>query len=133
MLTLIEETAGRALELIDKNGGFLPFCQARSREGDAVIISPGDEGCEQGEVDRHVNSVWIELKRRISTGEVAEFAFCSDSFVKLQGEKTEQRRLKIEFQNGTEETGIYLFPLLIKDGKAELGGYVVADVRAKFL
>jgi hypothetical protein len=41
--------------------------------------------------------------------------------------------LAIEFQNGTEETGVYYFPLSVEDGKASVGSYRIGDVQEKLL
>ena len=35
------------------------------------------------ELKNGIQSTWIELKRRIIAGEISEFAFCSDTEIKL--------------------------------------------------
>ena len=134
MLALVGETAGLALDFLEKNDCLLPFCKVVTRDGKPLMITPGDEGQDKDDyIELCADSVWIELKRRISSGTVAQFAFCSDSFVKFQGDPTERRTLRIEFQNGTEETGVYYFPLSIENGKASVGSYRIGDVRDKLL
>ena len=134
MLTLIGETAGLALDLLEKNGVLVPFCKARSTEHGNLIIQAGDnENSSDCSPEQYAESAWIDLKRRIANGTILEFAFCSDNFVKLQNEPNERRFLKIEFQNGTDESGIYLFPLSVENGKASVGPYLKSDLREKLL
>jgi hypothetical protein len=137
MLTLLNKTAELALYLLEKNGGLVPFCKASTITGEPLIIMANVEDEEgpifEDERRKCEESVWFELKRRISAGEIKEFAFSSDSEIKLQNEPEPRRFLKIEFQNGSEESAVYLFPLTLENGKAQLGRYLTADVPTKLL
>ena len=132
MLTLLNKTAELALYLLEKNGGLVPFCKASTITGEPLIIMANVEDGEgpilEDERRKCEESAWFELKRRISACEIEEFAFCSDSEIKLQNEPASRRFLKIEFQNGSEESAVYLFPLKLEHGKAEIGRYLMADV-----
>jgi hypothetical protein len=136
MLALLEETAGLALDLLEKNGVLVPFCKVRTLDQKSMFICSGDHGEETFSDDdpqRCADSILAELKRRIALGDVLQFAFCADRIMKFQGDPVEQRMLAIEFQNDTEETGVYYFPLAVENGKASLGSYKVADVKEKLL
>jgi hypothetical protein len=134
MLTLVGETAGLALNLLEKNGVLVPFCKARSSEyGNLYIQADDGENPSDYSPEKSAESARIDLKRRIAAGTILEFTFCSDNFVKLQNEPNERRFLKIEFQNGTDESGIYLFPLSVENGKASVGSYLVSDLQEKLL
>ena len=132
MLTLLSETAELALDLLEKNDVLLPFCKVRTPESSTTIITPNGAEGEDG-FEKAAQSVRVELRRQVEAGTVVEFAFCSDSFIKLQGEPQERRFLKVEFQNGKPESGEYLFPLSMENQKANLGTYLVADLREKLL
>ena len=134
MLTLIGETADIALNLLEKNGVLVPFCKARSSEYGNLYIQ-ADEGKNPSDFspEKSAESARIDLKRRIAGGTLLEFTFCSDNMVKLKNEPNERRFLKIEFQNGTDESGIYLFPLSVENGKASVGRYLVSDLQEKLL
>jgi hypothetical protein len=134
MLTLVGETAELALGLLEKNGVLVPFCKARSTEYGNLIIQAGDfENSSDCVPEQYAESARIDLKRRIAAATILEFAFCSDNIVKLQKEPKERRFLRIEFQNGTNESGIYLFPLTVENGKASVGSYFVSDLQEKLL
>jgi hypothetical protein len=136
MLTLVGETAALALDLLEKNGVLIPFCKVRSTEFGSCYIQAGDfENSPESEYEpeKCAESARAELKRRISAGTILEFAFCSDRFFKIQNEPVERRFLSIEFQNGTNASGIYLFPLAIENGKASVGSYLVSDLQEKLL
>ena len=140
MLTLLNETAGLALDLLEKNGVLFPLCRARDVDQKLLFIVTDDpnkeDDAELSHVDlaRSVDSIRSELKRRISSGEILEFAFCSDKLIKLQNEPNPRRFLEIEFQNGSEESAVYLFPLSVENGKAQLAAkYLQADLPEKLL
>ena len=133
MLTLLNETAGLALDLLEKNGVLFPFCRARDADQKILIIGADDPDKEEDaefldeDFDRSVDSIRMELKRRISSGEILEFAFCSDKLIKLQNEQNPRRFLEIEFQNGSGESAVYLFPLYMENGKAQLAPKYLLD------
>lgn len=131
MLTLLSETAELALDLIEKNGSILPFCKARTQSGEIVVISPEDQTSES--IESANESVRDELKKRIRAGEIAEFAVCAEVEVKFSHEAAHQRALKIEFQNGTGESAVYYFPLLVEDGSASVGSYSTSNLPEKLL
>jgi hypothetical protein len=64
---------------------------------------------------------------------VIEFAACSDAEVKFAHEPSAQRCLKIELQDGTDDSGVYYFPLALQNGRASLGKYLLADLPKKLL
>ena len=79
-------------------------------------------------------SVREELRRRVMTGNIAEFALCSDVEVKYRNEPDYRRVLKIEFQNGTAESAVYHFPLTVKDGKASVDSkYLTVDLEERLI
>ena len=127
MTPLLAQTAEFALDLLEKNGVLLPFCKLTDRAGAPIYISPSGGG------ERAEESVRVELARRLGRKEVSAFAVCSDVEVKFAHEPVAQRRLKIEFQDGTEDSGVYYFPLTLRDGVASLGQYLLADVPKKEL
>ena len=137
MLTLLNKTAELALHLLEQNGDLVPFCKATTISGEPLIIMANVEHGEgpilEDEREQCEESAWFELKRRIGAGEIKEFAFCSDSEIKLQSETAPRRFLKVEFQNSSEESAVYLFPLKLENGKAEIGRYLMADVSVKLL
>jgi hypothetical protein len=140
MLTLLNETAGQALDLLEKNGVLFPLCRALDVDHKTLFIAADDPTQENDaevsdeDLARSVDSIRIELKRRISAGEILEFAFCSDELIKLQNEPGPRRFLEIEFQNGSEESAIYLFPLSVETGKAHLAPkYLRANLHEKLL
>ena len=122
MPPLFSQSAELALDLLEKNGVLLPFCRL-SDQGDHIsVISPDGDG------DRAEESVRAELRRRIQKKEVKQFALCADVQTKFAHSPDSQRCLRIEFQDGTDATGVYYFPLTVQDGRASLGKYLVADV-----
>jgi len=138
MLTLLNETAGVAVDLLEKNGCIVPFCKARTTTEESLYIQAGDKDEDtpysDEDLQRCADSIWVELKRRIAAGEVLEFAFCSDSIVKFQHETDHRRVLKIEFQNGTNESAVYFFPLSVENGKVQLAPkYLQGDLPEKLL
>jgi hypothetical protein len=134
VLTLVGETAGLALDLLEKNGVLVPFCKARSSEyGNLIIQADDGDNPSDYSPEKYAESARVDLKRRIAAGTILEFAFCSDNFIKIQNEPNERRFLKIEFQNGTDESGIYLFPQSVENGKAAVGSYLVSNLHEKLL
>jgi len=133
----LNETVETALHLLEKNGCLVPFCKARSKRDEPLVfmwnVGEGEGPILSDEIDKGVASIWAELRRQIESGNIREFAFCSDAEVKFQNEPEPRRRLKVEFQDGTPETGVYYFPLKVETGRAEVGRYVVADVVEKLL
>jgi hypothetical protein len=120
MTRLLTKTAEFALDVLETDGVLLPFCNLIDRSGAPVHITPSGPGEHAGE------SVRVELARRLDRGEVSEFAVCSDVDVMFENEATEQRCLKIELQDGTERSGVYYFRLVLQDGRASLGSYILA-------
>ena len=127
MSPLIIQSAELALDLIEKNGVLLPFCKLTDRSDAPVFISPAGDG------DHAYDSVRAELARRLGKREVRQFAVCSDVQTKFAHEAAECRCLKIEFQDGSDQTGIYYFPLTVQKGQASLGSCLVADVAQREL
>ena len=134
MLTLLEETTTLACDLLEKNGSLLPFCMARTKDEKTLIISSDD--FEDGTIDPQsaATSLWFDLTRRVEAGEIAKFAFCSDSEIKLANEADYRRFLKVDFQNGLPESAVYLFPLAMENGVVRLASkYLQADSPRKLL
>jgi hypothetical protein len=140
MLTLLNETAELALDLLEKNGVLFPICRAYDVDRKVLVIGAHDPNKEDDaaltdeDFDRSVVAIRTDLKRRIAAGQIVEFAFCSDKWVRFQGESERRRVLEIEFQNGTRESALYLFPLTVENGKAEITStYLFAALPEKLL
>jgi hypothetical protein len=138
MLTLLNETAGLAADLLEKNGCIVPFCKVRTLTQESIYIQADDNDngtpYSDDDLQRCADSIWVELKRRIASGVVLEFAFCSDSIVKFQNDPEHQRVLKVNFQNGSDESAVYFFPLSVENGKVQLAPkYLLSDLPEKLL
>jgi hypothetical protein len=132
MLTLVSETAELALDLLEKRDLLIPFCKLRTKGGESVIIC--SDSVKGFTLDDAAQSAREELRRRVRNGDIAEFAFCADKQVKYQSDHHPHRVLQIEFQNGTNESGIYHFPLTVEQGKTSLDpNYALADPQEKLI
>jgi hypothetical protein len=129
MLAFLNSSAELALELVEKKGTFLPFCRAKKRSGETVVITPDAGG--SASVEAGLASVQAELRRGLV--DISEFAVCSDVHVKFAHLPDEQRVLKIEFQDGSEESAVYYFPLSVAEGRATVGRYLQADLPERLL
>ncbi len=127
MTPLLTRTAEFALDALEANGVFLPFCNLIDRAGGHVHITPSGPGEHASE------SVRVELARRLERGDVSEFAVCSDVDVMFETDTAERRCLKIELQDGSERSGVYYFPLTLQDGRASVGSYILAPLPKKEL
>ena len=127
MSPLLTQTAELALDLLEKNKVLLVFCKAVQHDGHTVSIMP-DAGGNLAE-----DSVRIELRRRAERREIKQFTICSDVTAKFAGEPAPQRRLKIELQDGTAESGIYYFPMQFDQDCISLGKYAIADLVEKMI
>jgi hypothetical protein len=131
MLTLLSEAAEFALDCLEKRDALVPFIKLRTKAGEVSFICVDDESTTFEEAARAVR---LELKRRVETGAVAEFAICADKEVKYQHEAAPRRVLEVEFQNGTAESAIYHFPLTVQNGRASVDGkYLTVDLKEKWL
>lgn len=131
MSSLVSEVADFSLDCLERRDALVPFCKLKTFSGETVYICVEDE---EATYEQAATAVREQLRQRISSGDVAEFAIGIDKQVKYSHLPSECRVLEVEFQDGSTNSGIYHFPIEVKDGKARvIGDYYFLDLKEKMI
>jgi hypothetical protein len=106
---LISSAVELGLDLIDKNGTFVPFCKAVSESGETfVYTAASDTGFT---AEQAYESVSLNVKRDLVIRRLKGVAYCFHSRVRLVGstEKVPAVELEIHYQGFPAEIWYFLY------------------------
>ena len=86
-LKLVEGTAELALNLLEKNGSFLPFARGLRPDGEPVVFLEGHYDERPDKLitpSQAIEAISLEAKKWLDRGEIVNIAYCKDVFVRTE-------------------------------------------------
>jgi hypothetical protein len=94
---LLSSAVELALELMEKNGSFLPYCKAVNASGDTFVYAPGELSGEDITGARAAESVRFNVVRDLRSRGLVDIAVCDHTVIRFDsGEKTAAVRVAID-------------------------------------
>ena len=118
---LLSSAVELALDLLEKNGSFLPFCKAVNDAGETFIYSPASDSDFSSQ--QAYDSVLLNVKRDLSSRGLKGVAFCFDSRVRLSDSPDKVPAIEVEVHYRGEPSGISYFLYEMEGTTANISNY----------
>lgn len=117
---LAGSAAGLALDLIDKNGTFLPICKAVDDAGTTFVYTPASELGQTADTRRGFESVRASVERDRDGRRLAAAAFAFHSRVRVAGAAEKVPAVEVELHARGRPVVVYYFLYRSAGGRAEV-------------
>jgi hypothetical protein len=118
---LLSATVELGLDLLAKNGFYLPFCKAVNEADDSFVYTAESEHGLSSE--KAYESVLVNVKRDLAKRGLKGVAFCFDSRVRLSDSHEKVPAVEIELHYKGRPTTIWHFLYKFEAGKATVNEY----------
>jgi hypothetical protein len=113
---LLSSAVEIGLDLLEKNGGFTPFCKAVNEAGETFIYTTESDTGDSPE--RAYESVLFNVKRDVASRGLRGAAFCIDVTVRLSDSEDRVPAVKVETHYIGSPAAIWYFLYKIEASKA---------------
>jgi hypothetical protein len=129
-IKLVEGTVELALNLLEKNGSFLPFGRGLRPDGEPVVFVEGhvdDRPDIPMTPNQMIEAVSLEAKKWLDRGEIVNIAYCKGVNIRTDEMDIEASAIKVMLR--AEGNALdYYFLYELENGKARLINYLTQDV-----
>jgi hypothetical protein len=120
-MKLLSTTVELALDLLEKNGDFIPFCKAVSEAGEKFIYQAGAGGpCTHEE---GYQSIVFHAKKDLTSRDLKGVAFCQHYWVRFAANEDKVPAIKIELHYKGQPAKHWYFLYKLEGKQAEVLEY----------
>jgi hypothetical protein len=124
---LLSSAVELGLDLLEKNGSFIPFCKAVNADGETFIYTAASDTSFSSK--QAYESVLFNVKRDIDSRRLKGVAFCFDSRVRLSDSKEKVPAVEVEVHYKGLPAAIWYFLYKIEGSKATVLEYYTNDAK----
>jgi len=126
---LLSATAELALDLLEKNGSFIPFCKAVNDSGETFNYVGATASNTSMTADAAYKGILSNVTKDIPSRNLKGIAFCFDSRVKMSDSEERTAAIEVEMHYRGLPAKIWYFPYSLLDGKATVLEYYSNDAQ----
>jgi hypothetical protein len=120
---LLSRTVEMGLDLLEKNGDFLPFAIALDGAGERVIYTPGSESDETFTKAQAYDSVRTLVARDLAPRGLFGVAFCFHSRIRFADSDEKTPAVEVELHYRGQPAAVWYFLYRMEGAKAEVLNY----------
>ena len=110
-----------ALNVLEKNGTFLPFCKGETESGQQFVYTPSSDSnfsCKQA-----YESIRSHVLADVTAGNLSAVAFCFDTQVRLSDSNTAIPAIEIRLHQKGQRAAVWYFVYRMEGSEARVMEY----------
>jgi len=124
---LVSATVELGLDLLEKNGSFLPFCKAVNESGETLVYTAASD--RDFSAEQAYKSVRSSVIRDLQARSLKGVAFCFPSRVRLSDSKEKVPAIEVEVHYRSLPAKVWYFLYKMDGNKASVLEYYTNDAK----
>jgi hypothetical protein len=126
---LLSSAVELGLDLLEKNGSFLPFCKAINAAGESFIYSPASASGKSFTEAEASESVRTNVLRDLRARGLVGIAFCYHSRIRFADSDEKVPAIEVELHYRSQPAALWYFPYRMEGETAKVLEYYSNDAK----